>query len=86
MGVFFWTFVIGAILGSDFYAADTDHRDFFANLKDVGFTLPVLFACLSGLLFNIANVSLTLLINLVGLTTAFPICIGTGLVVGTLLS
>ena len=46
----------------------------------------VLFACLSGVLFNIGNVTLTLLIQLDGLTTAFPRCIGTALVVGTLLS
>tara|TARA_B110001452_G_scaffold219983_1_gene192143 strand:- start:1156 stop:2415 length:1260 start_codon:yes stop_codon:yes gene_type:complete len=86
VGIWFWSAVLGLVLGSNLYPADSDSRDFAANLRSVGIGLPVLFACLAGLLFNLANVGLTLLITLVGLATAFPVCIGTALIVGTLLA
>lgn len=85
VGYFVGATLLGLLLGSDLYSTDEEHNDFMKNLQSAC-GLSVLFACLSGVLFNIGNVTLTLLIQLDGLTTAFPLCIGTALVVGTLLS
>ena len=86
---FCWSAVLGLVLGADVYGPDDGehgHRSFLLNLSEVGFGPAVWFACLSGLLSNLATILLTLLITLVGLATAFPICIGTGLVSGALLA
>ena len=82
--MFIWTIIIGYLLGSDWYAQDSEHRDFFASisgasLRSIGYALA------SGVVFNLANVLLTVLIGLVGLAVSFPICIGIGLIAGTLL-
>lgn len=85
-GCCFWATVLGLTLGSDLYATDEKHHDFAQNLRTVGMGPAVLCACASGALSSIATVLLTLLVTLVGLATAFPVCVGTGLVVGTLLA
>ena len=86
IGNLFWATVLALTLGSDIYTTDEKHHDFISNVRDVGLGPAVLFACLSGALSSIATVLLTLLVTLVGLATAFPVCVGTGLVVGTLLA
>lgn len=45
-----------------------------------------IFALLAGLLFNVANLMLCKGIAMLGLALAFPLCIGTSMVLGTLLT
>jgi len=46
----------------------------------------IFWACAAGFIFGVANLLLTTGIALAGLSIAFPLCIGTGLVLGTILT
>eukprot|EP00929_Paragymnodinium_shiwhaense_P020015 TRINITY_DN13478_c0_g1_i1.p1 TRINITY_DN13478_c0_g1~~TRINITY_DN13478_c0_g1_i1.p1 ORF type:complete len:428 (-),score=89.25 TRINITY_DN13478_c0_g1_i1:807-2090(-) len=74
-------FTLGMIPGED-EAARTFFDDFDGSIPAAAF----LEAFAAGLIFNIANIGLTKSITLIGLTVAFPLCIGTALVVGTLVN
>ena len=73
-----------------FFFLITGGRSFFDGLADTdGYDdrdLRVLSAIAAGLMFNIANVLLVIGIQVAGLAVAFPIGIGTALVLGTCLT
>jgi glucose uptake protein len=79
-----WTVLLGFLLGSDWYPQDEQHNSFFRSIGGAS-ARSVGYACAGGAVFNIANVLLTVLIKMVGLAVSFPICIGIGLIAGTLL-
>jgi glucose uptake protein len=85
ISIFFWSTILGFILGGDYYSDDIEHEDFIRNLKNASLT-SVGYAMASGAIFNVSNSLLAVLIGLVGLSVSFPICIGIGLIAGTLLS
>jgi len=61
---------------------DRSSMDDFGN---VGFDKFV-FAFLAGVVFNVANLALCKGISMLGLALAFPLCVGTGMVLGTVLT
>ena len=83
--LFLWSAILGFVLGGDYYAQDSMHRNFIHNLRNATGD-SILYAMASGAIFNVSNSLLAILIGLVGLSVSFPICIGISLIAGTLLS
>lgn len=76
--------VVAAFVGPQIDTVSA-HQNFVNNLDSARGT-RILLALAAGALFNLANLALLLGIDMVGMAIAFPLCIGTGLVVGTVLN
>merc|ERR1719265_948153 len=74
-------FTLGMLPGSSARASSNFLDDFSGKAADRYF-----FAAAAGFVFNIANLCLCKGITMLGLALAFPICIGTALVLGTLVT
>lgn len=85
VSIFFWAALLGLVLGGDYYSQDLEHHDFLRNLHNASID-SIGYAMGAGAIFNVANSLLAVLVGLVGLSVSFPICIGIGLIAGTLLT
>lgn len=88
--LFYWDYAIGLIVGALAWgftlgSAGVHGRPFWADLFDAG-TAQILWAVLSGAIFNVANLLLVAAIDIAGMAVAFPIGIGIALVVGAVSS
>ncbi len=81
VGIFVMALVLAFTLGSLSGGPDS----FLANLNEAG-GRRILLAMLGGAVFNIANILLVAAIAMAGLAVAFPVSIGTALVLGTILT
>eukprot|EP00450_Noctiluca_scintillans_P032727 CAMPEP_0194550054 /NCGR_PEP_ID=MMETSP0253-20130528/95518_1 /TAXON_ID=2966 /ORGANISM="Noctiluca scintillans" /LENGTH=516 /DNA_ID=CAMNT_0039397489 /DNA_START=86 /DNA_END=1637 /DNA_ORIENTATION=- len=84
-GVFFTAVVAAFVLGnipSDGHNGDMTFFDDFRGIPADRY----IFAALAGTVFNVANLALCKGIAMLGLALAFPLCIGTAMVLGTVLS
>ena len=88
--LFYWDYAIGIFLFALLYAytlgsSGHDASSFAYNVHTADLS-NIWWAILGGVIFNLANVLLIAGIDMAGLATAFPICIGIALVVGVILS
>ena len=88
--LFYWDYAIGIFLFALLYAytlgsGGHDASSFAYNVHTADLS-NTWWAILGGVIFNLANVLLIAGIDMAGLATAFPICIGIALVVGVILS
>jgi len=88
--LFYWDYAIGIFLFALLYAytlgsSGHDSSSFAYNVHTADVS-NIWWAILGGVIFNLANVLLIAGIDMAGLATAFPICIGIALVVGVILS
>jgi glucose uptake protein len=81
IGIFVMAVILALTLGSSPGGPDA----FLNNLNQAGST-RILLAMLGGAVFNIANILLVAAIAMAGLAVAFPVSIGTALVLGTILT
>jgi glucose uptake protein len=81
IGIFVMAVILALTLGSTPGGPDA----FLNNLKQAG-SSRILLAMLGGVVFNIANILLVAAIAMAGLAVAFPVSIGTALVLGTILT
>lgn len=82
----FLTAIVGALtLGVVKTGGDKGDVTFFDDFKGIGMD-RYLDALLAGFIFNVANLLLCKGIVMLGLALAFPLCIGTAMVLGTLLT
>src|SRR3990172_9815778 len=81
IGIFLMAVILAFTLGSSGGGPDA----FLANLEAAG-GRRILLAMLGGAVFNIANILLVAAIAMAGLAVAFPVSIGTALVLGTVLA
>lgn len=81
LGIFVMAVILAFTLGSSREGPDA----FLANLEAAG-GRRILLAMLGGAVFNIANLLLVAAIAMAGLAVAFPVSIGTALVLGTILT
>ena len=81
IGIFVMAVILAFTLGSSRGGPDA----FLANLEAAG-GRRILLAMLGGAVFNIANLLLVAAIAMAGLAVAFPVSIGTALVLGTILT
>jgi glucose uptake protein len=81
IGIFVMAVILAFTLGSSQGGPDA----FLANLEAAG-GRRILLAMLGGAVFNIANILLVAAIAMAGLAVAFPVSIGTALVLGTILT
>jgi glucose uptake protein len=87
--LFYWDYAIGlavtafiaAIIVGHFSAPGEFPSSLFAAHR-----VPILWALMSGIVFNLANLLLVAAIAVAGLAVAFPVAIGTALIVGTALT
>ena len=87
--LFYWDYAIG-LAGTAFVAAiivgHFSPADEFPGSLLAAHRAPVLWALTSGIVFNVANILLVAAIAVAGLAVAFPVAIGTALIVGTALT
>lgn len=88
--LFYWDYVGGVLLGSILWGLSmgshgASGRAFVADVFHAGF-MPIAFALLGGIIFNVANLLLVAAIEIAGLAVAFPIGIGLALVIGAVSS
>ena len=88
--LFYWDYAIGISLASLLYAftmgsVGHDSSNFLNNLRAADLS-NIGWAMLGGAIFNLANLLLVAGMDLTGLATSFPVCIGIALVVGVVLS
>jgi glucose uptake protein len=88
--LFYWDYAIGIFLFAILYAytlgsSGHDASSFAYNVHTADLS-NIWWAIFAGVIFNLANVLLVAGIDLAGLATAFPVCIGIALVVGVILS
>ena len=84
--LFYWDYVIGLCAGVIFWgltlgSAGQTGLPFVADISRAS-EVSILYAILSGVIFNIANLLLVAAIDIAGLAVAFPVAIGLALVVG----
>lgn len=84
--LFYWDYVIGlfvgvALLGATLGSFGSSGMTFLAGLRTAHLS-PVMYAMVSGALFNVANILLVAAIELAGMAVAFPVGIGLALVLG----
>ena len=87
---FYWDYVIGILLLSLLSAltlgsTGEQGQGFLSNLSQAGM-LPLLSAFLGGIIFNAANILLSVAITICGMSVAFPVGIGLALVLGVLIN
>ncbi|CAG5006285.1 hypothetical protein DYBT9275_03784 [Dyadobacter sp. CECT 9275] len=88
--LFYWDFVFGiavvAILGAlTFGSWGTEGRGFFEDISQAD-AKNMLLASLGGVVFNIANILFVAAISIAGISVAFPVGAGVGLVLGVMLN
>lgn len=88
--LFYWDFVFGialvAILGAlTFGSTGADGRNFSADLLQAEW-INIFLAGLGGIVFNIANILFVAAISIAGISVAFPVGAGVGLVLGVMLN
>jgi glucose uptake protein len=86
--LFYWDYSIGVFilaLIAAFTLGSTGHegRGFLADLAGAH-SHNLWYAFIGGILFNIANILLVLAIDIAGMSVAFPVAIGLGLVLGVI--
>ena len=88
--LFYWDYTIGLILfsliaGLTFGSTGAEGEGFLSNLRGAdGSALGSAF--LGGVVFNIGNLLLVAAISIAGMATAFPVGVGTALVLGVLVN
>lgn len=83
---FYWDYVVGLFIASLLFGAALGGGPVFFHGLLTPSTSAVLFALLSGVIFNAANQLLVAAIDIAGLAVAFPIGIGLALIVGVILN
>jgi glucose uptake protein len=83
--LFYWDYAIGLALTAVVLAWYSDGSALLPELRSAGAT-TVWEALAAGVVFNLANLLLVAAIALAGLAVAFPLGIGTALIVGTALT
>lgn len=83
---FYWDYVAGLFLASLVFGAFLGGGGVFFHGLFTASVSAVLFALLSGIIFNAANQLLVAAIDIAGLAVAFPIGIGLALIVGVILN
>jgi glucose uptake protein len=88
--LFYWDYILGLFvgvlaLGSTLGSLGALGKPFFADIA-VAPQASVMYAMVSGAIFNIANLLLVAAIEVAGMAVAFPVGIGIALVVGALSS
>src|SRR6201984_3300507 len=88
--LFYWDYAIGIflislILGHTMGSTGHDAQSLVENIHSTGVS-NVVYALIGGAWFNLANLLLVAAIDMAGLSVAFPISIGSALVVGVVLS
>lgn len=88
--LFYWDYVLGIFLLSLIFAFTLGShgelgRPFVADLKQAEFQ-HIFNALLGGIIFNAANILLSSAIALAGMAVAFPVGIGTALILGVLIN
>jgi len=88
--LFYWDYAVGIFLFALLYAytlgsSGHDASSFAYNVHTADLS-NIGWAVFAGVIFNLANVLLVAGIDMAGLATAFPVCIGIALVVGVILS
>lgn len=88
--LFYWDYVLGLFVGVFLWgwtlgSYGETGRAFLADVAGSS-TTSILYAALSGIVFNIANLLLVAAIEIAGLAVAFPVAIGLALVVGAVSS
>ena len=88
--LYYWDYVIGVLLFSIFMAftfgSIGDHgRGFMEDIQQVSWG-NLLSAFTGGVIFNASNILLTAAIAIVGLSVAFPVGVGIGLVFGVVIN
>jgi len=88
--LFYWDYAVGIFLFALLYAytlgsSGHDASSFAYNVHTADLS-NIGWAVFAGIIFNLANVLLVAGIDMAGLATAFPVCIGIALVVGVILS
>ena len=87
--LFYWDYAIGLIVTALFAAIIAGHSLASAEFPEGLFAAnraSLLWALASGIIFNLANLLLVAAIAVAGLAVAFPVAIGTALIVGTALT
>ena len=84
--LFYWDFALGLILSSLFFAFTlgsfgTSGRSFLADLRNVSL-ISLLFAMISGFIWNTGTLLLSAAIRIAGMSTAFPIGGGLAWILG----
>lgn len=88
--LFYWDYALGifvmaVILAFTLGSWSGGEESFLANLADAS-GRRITLAMLGGIVFNLANILLVAAIAIAGLAVAFPVAIGTALVLGTVLT
>ncbi len=88
--LFYWDFVFGivliAILGAlTFGSVGPDGRKFSVDILQADWN-NIFLAALGGLVFNVANILFVAAISIAGISVAFPVGAGVGLVLGVMLN
>ncbi|MCL2120272.1 MAG: hypothetical protein FWH27_17790 [Planctomycetaceae bacterium] len=89
--LFYWDYVFGVVLMALIFALTMGNngsgigRSFFEDLKQAE-CMPMLYAFLGGVVFNIANILLVAAIAIAGMSVAFPVGIGLALVLGVMIN
>jgi glucose uptake protein len=87
--LFYWDYAVGMLLmalaAALFIGRHSPEADFPGSLFSATPT-SLLWAALSGVVFNLANLLLVAAITVAGLAVAFPVAIGTALIVGAVLT
>lgn len=88
--LFYWDFVFGillvALLGGITFGATGDvGREFSADLVQADWH-NISLAALGGVIFNVANILFVAAISIAGISVAFPVGAGVGLVLGVMLN
>ncbi|MCL2347712.1 MAG: hypothetical protein FWC50_05555 [Planctomycetaceae bacterium] len=89
--LFYWDYVFGVVLMALIFALTLGNngsglgRGFFEDLKQAE-CMPMLYAFLGGVIFNIANILLVAAIAIAGMSVAFPVGIGLALVLGVMIN
>ena len=88
--LFYWDYVIGVVLMALLFALTMGSngeygRSFFADFQQAEF-MPMMYAFLGGVVFNIANILLVAAIAIAGMSVAFPVGIGLALVLGVIIN
>lgn len=88
--LFYWDYVIGVLLfslfiGISFGSFGENGRPLFEDLLQASYGSYV-YAFLGGVIFNLANLIIVAAISIAGMSVAFPIGIGTALILGVLVN
>lgn len=83
---FYWDYVVGLLLASFAYGTALGGGAGFLSGLFTSTAASVVYALISGFIFNAANLLLVAAIDIAGLAVAFPIGIGLALIIGVVLN